>query len=68
MYSGLFNSLGMKFTPGSIYPDIHSEKKGGITVAGAAVTAGAVVAGAKIVSDVSKKLGETDSVDSSKKA
>lgn len=56
------------FTPGSIYPDIHTAKEGGITVAGAAVTAGAVVAGAKIVSDVSKKLGENNSKDSSKKA
>ena len=53
------------FTPGSIYPDIHSAKEGGITVAGAAVTAGAIAVGAKLASDVSKKLGENNSKDSS---
>jgi hydrogenase small subunit len=53
------------FTPGAIYPDIHSEKKGGVNVAGAAVTAGAVAIGAKLVSDVSKKLGEHDQKESS---
>ena len=53
------------FTPGSIYPDIHSEKKGGITVTGVVVTAGAVAVGAKLASDVSKKLGEHDQKESS---
>lgn len=53
------------FTPGTIYPDIHSEKKGGVNVTGAAVTAGAVAVGAKLVSDVSKKLSEHDQKESS---
>ena len=55
------------FTPGSIYPDLHPEKEGGITAAGATVTAAAVATGAKLVSDTAKKIGEK-SQDSSTKA
>jgi len=55
------------FTPGSIYPDLHSEKKGGITATGATVTAAAVATGAKLVSDTAKKIGDK-SQDSSTKA